>query len=270
MNLLEKKMYDVLKSLRDNYGVIAVKAEFEAEGTRVDELMRLIEIVRKLNLKLGIKIGGCEAIKDLMECKQFGTDYIIAPMVETEYALKKFIEAKDKVFDEEEKKYTDFLINIETKTSKENLKKMVNVNNEYDKTHKIDGWVFGRVDYTMSCGLNRDDINDSELVTNAVIDVAKEAKNNNLSLVVGGAVSVDALKILKRVKNERLDRFETRKIIFSSDALEIKELSKGMLEAIHFELLWLRNKKNYYGSIFKEDDKRIEMLNSRWNLIEND
>ena len=122
----------------------------------------------------------------------------------------------------------------------------------------------------MSCGLNRDDINDSELVTNAVIDVAKEAKNNNLSLVVGGAVSVDALEILKRVKNERLDRFETRKIIFSADALEIKELSKGMLEAIHFELLWLKNKKNYYGSIFKEDDKRIEMLNSRWNLIEND
>ena len=35
-------------------------------------------------------------------------------------------------------------------------------------------------------------------------------KNNNLSLVVGGAVSVDALEILKRVKNERLDRFETR------------------------------------------------------------
>ena len=38
-------------------------------------------------------------MKDLMECKQFGTEYIIAPMVETDYALKKFIEAKNKIFD---------------------------------------------------------------------------------------------------------------------------------------------------------------------------
>ena len=34
MNLLEQKMLNVLKSLRDDYGVIGIKAEFEAEGTR--------------------------------------------------------------------------------------------------------------------------------------------------------------------------------------------------------------------------------------------
>ena len=133
MNLLEKDMLTVLKSLRDDFGVIGIKAEFEAEGTRLDELLRLVEIVRKLNLKLGIKIGGCESMKDLMECKQFGTDYIIAPMVETDYALKKFIEAKNKIYDKEERKNTEFLINVETVTTKNNLDKIVKTNNTYKK-----------------------------------------------------------------------------------------------------------------------------------------
>ena len=112
MNQLEKKMYDILINLRDNFAVKGIKAEFEAEGTRIDELLRLVDLVKKANLKLGIKIGGCEAIKDLMEVKQIGTDYVIAPMIETDYALKKFIDSKNKIFDEYEKSNCDFLINV--------------------------------------------------------------------------------------------------------------------------------------------------------------
>ena len=86
-----------------------------------------------------------------------------------------------------------------------------------------------------------------------------------MDLVVGGGVSIDALEFLKTVRDSFLSRFETRKIIFSADALD-KNLNKGMLEAVKFELLWLKNKKNYYGSIFNEDDKRIEMLEKRWDV----
>tara|TARA_Y100000590_G_scaffold459562_1_gene616946 strand:- start:4021 stop:4821 length:801 start_codon:yes stop_codon:yes gene_type:complete len=266
MNQLEKEMLKVLKDLRDNYGVIGIKAEFEAEGTRVDELLRLVEIVRKLDLKLGIKIGGCEAMKDLMECKQFGTDYIIAPMVETDYALKKFIEAKNKIFDKDERKGTEFLINVETITTTKNLESIVKINNKFSEDDRINGWVFGRVDYTLSSGLNREDINKDGKVTDDIIKVSKKALENNLNLVVGGGISLDALEILKKIKKIHLNRFETRKVIFSSEALKIKNLDKGMLQAVNFELLWLKNKKNYYGSIFKEDDKRIDMLSKRWKV----
>ena len=40
MNTKEKKMFDILIELKEKFNVFSVKAEFEAEGTRTDDLLR--------------------------------------------------------------------------------------------------------------------------------------------------------------------------------------------------------------------------------------
>jgi hypothetical protein len=249
-------MFDMLLKGRDHFGVVAIKAEFEAEGTRPDEFLRLLHLTHKADLKVALKIGGCEAISDLYASKLYGVDYIIAPMVETPYALTKFIEAKTKTHGDNEER-AEFLYNLETQTALDNLEPMMAL-----ARTSVDGIVFGRVDFTLSRGLPRDAIN-SGGVTEAVLKVAHACAANDIELVVGGSVSLDAVDALRMFREVRLDRFETRKVVFDGAAVETQGIGLGIQNAVDFELAWLKNKRDYYGRISEEDSARIAMMEKR-------
>ena len=255
-------MLDLLVRGRDKYGVVAVKAEFEAEGTRPNEFQRLVELARRAGLDVALKIGGCEAVSDILASKIYGVEYIIAPMVETPYALTKFIEAKNKIYNGDDDGQTKFLYNIETDTTLQNLDQMIVV----AKTG-VDGAVFGRVDFTLSKGMPRSAVNEP-VITEAVLKVAKACADADLELVVGGSVSVDAIDALRQFQAVRLDRFETRKVIFAGEAAKRSNIEAGINNAIEFELNWLKSKRDYYAAAASEDADRIAMMEARLASIQ--
>jgi len=257
MNNTERKMLDILKSLRDEHGVIAIKAEFEAEGSRTDELVMLNEIVFRADMKLYIKIGGCEAVRDLDQCRLLGAAGIMAPMIESPFAMKKYVEASKKVYGNEWKNI-EWIINAETKTCHKNLDEILAVGNNFLNTVSI-----GRVDLSGSMGLSRDEIN-GDKVFEVTQDIATRCKKAGYKVNFGGGISFDAIPFIQKLYPLN-DRFETRKVVFSAVNNE-NELKEGILKAMQFETLYLKNKCEYYNRMANEDKVRLGMMAERLEI----
>ena len=260
MNALAQRMVDALKDLKENHGVLGVKAEFEAEGTRMEEALRLKEVVTKAGLDLTIKVGGCEAIRDMYDARSIGVTRIVAPMIETPYALTKFLGATHMVYPQDEWENVDFLINIETETGYRNLSEMMKV----PHIEELAGIVLGRTDMSRSLGLTADDIN-SERVFGIASEALPLAKKYGKECVIGGGVSAESVPFFARLPQGCLDKFETRKVLFKYPGTNEKNMCQGILKAVGFELMWLKNKQAFYGSIYQEDAQRIHVLQSRYD-----
>ncbi|MDD4003917.1 MAG: aldolase/citrate lyase family protein [Elusimicrobiaceae bacterium] len=263
MNSLEIKMVDALRDLREKHGVVGIKAEFEAEGTRMEEALRLKEVITRAGLELSLKIGGCEAIKDMYDARSIGTARIIAPMIESAYALKKFMQSGKLAFPVEEYENMELGINVETMQTVNNLDDIL----ASPAAKELDFVVIGRVDLSGSMGLDRDSIN-SEAVFKPVYEICDKCQRAGLRVGIGGGVSADSLDFFRNLPKGSLSYYETRKVIFAVPQGLGQNAPDGILKAVGFELMWLKNKRNYYGAIYEEDAHRIVMLEDRYkNMI---
>jgi len=260
MNDLEYEMLDLLKSLKEDYGVFEIKAEYENEGSRQTELMRLKDLTEKLDLPIIIKIGGVEAITDIYNALTLGVKGIIAPMAETAFAASKFLDAIDKFVPEDNRKDIEFAINIETITAYKNLDEILKLK----KINLLSSLTVGRVDFGASLSKDRK-FSNSEEMYKYCLDIFKKAKLANLKTTLGGAISNDSIKFITSLVGANLiEKYETRKLVY--DKSSIKNIEKGLVAGVKFELLWLKSKRRYYHRIRNEDEKRIEMLEKRLNL----
>lgn len=246
--MYKEKLLNLLIELKNYHNVSGIKIEFETEETVLDELLMLKEIVSQANLNFTVKLGGCGSIKDISEAKKLSADTILAPMIESKYALKKYIETVKLVYSEEELKNIQLLINIETIDGFNNLNKIVHDEN----FTYISGIVLGRNDLVSSMQLDKKYVNSDEILNIANI-IAKKVEEKNKMLIIGGCIDTSSIDFFKKITSKAFKKFETRKIIFNlTDTIDKTSIYK----ALEFEKLWLENK----SEISEIDRKRIKHL----------
>ena len=256
MNKEERVMLNSLLELKEVYGVYGIKAEFEAEGARMDELISLRELILRADLKFITKIGGCEAVHDMQQCKLLGATGVMAPMIETPFAMSKFVGAAKRVYGEDTNS-VEWIINAETKTCLDNYKKILETGDGF-----LNAVTVGRSDLSASMGIDRKDI-EGESVYNATRKLLQMSRAKGITTNFGGNIGIESVPFIIGM-SDVADRFETRKVVVSMDNSE-EHLKKAIHKALNFELLWLLNKKNYYTRLSSEDEARIERMRYQLN-----
>lgn len=260
MNTREFKCVKILTDLIENEGLVGIKTSFEDEGATFNETIRLKEICNQSKTKVTLKIGGPEAIRDLKDSTVIGVKGLVAPMVESDFGLQKFIQAAKSHIPEDTLSSVQLYVNIETVTAVANAEKMLNAT----EAQELYGVTVGRVDLVSSMGKDRSYVNSDEVfkMARGVFTMAKE---KGLKACLGGAVSIESLAFLKKLHSEGLlDKFETRYAMFDP-SITLKNLSRALSKAQMFEYEWLMCKHELYTAAANTDITRIKMIQDRIN-----
>ena len=259
-----KNLESNILALKNTGRLLAIKAEFEAEGTRIDELGILSNACFKCNVPLTLKTGGPAAIRDIYEAYQLGAKNILIPMVESEYSLEYFINSYQKFshdFKDLNKK-TNLAINIESKLGYENIEKILGLISK--KSLPIQYIVIGRTDLSSSLQINN--VNSKEIF-NITKDILKKANLRNVKCTLGGNLTSESFEFIDNLSNLQLNAFETRKTTFKlSKSISKNEFDNLIKLSLKFELSWLNLKRSMYSLRSNEEIARVNKIKSRLKL----
>jgi citrate lyase beta subunit len=241
---------DTIKRLF-NKNLIGIKQSFEDEGCLLDDVKHIRKLSKINNLKLSVKIGGCEAKSDIYECRYMGVDGIVAPMIETEFSLQKFIESVSHIDN------INFYINIESKTGYENIIKILNS----PSSKMLSGVVVGRSDLVKSYGYDKSFVN-SDFIYEKTHEIMEKTKSYGLKTLMGGNLTPKSIDFITKLKKDNLiDYIETRNVIIKVD--DINDLKTDIISAIEFESIWLDYKHKKYKEISDSYYSRSKILKDR-------
>jgi 4-hydroxy-2-oxoheptanedioate aldolase len=252
---LNKELSSQLVRLKEDFSLCAVKAEFEAEGASFRDLVRLRRITIQQGIPLYLKIGGAEAIRDIKDAFELGVDGLIAPMIESPFALGKFLSACKAIY-RDQKIFKS--INVETCQAAENIEDLLKI-----AANSIDNITIGRTDLSQS--YHDEKIQpDSEFILNLIESLSQKVVDAGLTLTIGGSLTKASIERFRGRSKEwagKVASLETRKIILPADIM--LEKHKALEESIKFEELYLHSKLEIVKMLTELDRERLFKLKSR-------
>jgi len=251
---MTEKLLKLLENGRKSQTIVGLKTSFEDEGVTINDLIELRIITSKCDLPLYVKIGGCEAKTDIMNCKNYLVDGIVCPMIESDFALEKFIRSC------KELGYVGKLFaNLETKTSFENMEMIINSPSSKD----IHGYTVGRSDFVASYGLSKKSVNDDSMLKKVKVMLEK-IKKIELPATMGGNLTSESEKFIREMfELNLLQKIETRNIIMRLSNENLDKVSELINEALYIETLILENRKNRTSYNFSKNIQRLKNIHKR-------
>lgn len=224
-----------------------LKGEFEGEGASREQIAREFALSCKHGIEYLVKIGGCEAKTDIAYLESIGINSLTAPMIETEFAMQKFMSAI------KSRRFSHIGVTIETKTAVKNIHEILEIGD------LLTNVTVGRSDLSLSMGgigAMADQITDS------VAHVATAVRARGLEMTVGGSICIKTRELFRN--NTRLAELvsfiETRKVVMPMEQF----LIDGVLEkALAFELSILETDALYLEGQIITNNNRIEALKAR-------
>lgn len=250
----------ILGELLGTFSVSSFKTSFEDEGAYLTEANDIIRMAHMAKLPATVKIGGCEAKSDIQNCITYGVNNIVAPMVETSFSARKFVDAcKNLVIDTSQK---SFFVNIETIQAVNHCEEIID-----EVAGFAEGIVVGRSDLSKSLGLTKSDTN-SEKVYNYTEKVLAAAKQRNMQTTMGGNLNSEGYEFIKKLYDKGLiDRIETRLVICNVDERLINSYQKFIELSIGLEKEILESRLKIINARKKKVEDRISAIASRSGFL---
>ena len=236
----------MLKELLDikKLGVNGVKLEYESEFYDEKSAYELAELVHRVGLDLCVKLGGFSSIQDLHMCKKLCANSIVAPMIESKYAVEKFLNCVTEVY---RKAYPELYLNIESQSAFDNIEEILSASK-----NRISGLVLGRSDLKRS--LNIESPND-DIILSYSKQLSELCEKSGKKFIIGGKINANSIEFISKIPY--LSAIETRKVIFNVSALNKQNID----EFLNFELKTLKFK----NTLYKEDIERIKFIEKSLN-----